>query len=89
MVNIYELIIAFKALFGQFGFGSIKSLEFIGILSSRYIIAFILGIIFSFNIFSNKFKDSKVFEVLLLILLIISIIYIVVGSYNPFIYYRF
>jgi len=87
--NFTELVISFKALFGYYGFGSINSLYYIGILSSRYILSFVLGIIFSKNILSDKFKSSKLFDVILLILFIISIIYVVVGSYNPFIYYRF
>ncbi|MBR1417116.1 MAG: MBOAT family protein [Bacilli bacterium] len=87
--NFNELITSFKALFGVYGFGSISSLYYIGILSSRYILAFVLGIIFSRNIINDKFKNSFIFDLILIILLLICIIYIVVGSYNPFIYYRF
>ena len=50
---------------------------------------FVLGIIFSRNIINDKFKNSFIFDLILIILLLICIIYIVVGSYNPFIYYRF
>ena len=84
-----ELLIAFKTLFGFYGLGSISTFTYIGILSSRYILAFILGIVFSYNIIPKKFKESNIFELLLVIILLITIIYIVVGSYNPFIYFRF
>ena len=84
--NFDELLLAFKTLFGFYGFGSISSLYFIGILSSRYILAFIFGIIFS-----KKFeiKNSNISNIILLVLLILSIISVIIGSYNPFIYYRF
>ena len=84
--NFNELISSVKALFGGYGFGSINHLYYLGIFSIRYIIAFIVGIIFSFNI---KMKDSTLKDSLLLILFIISIVFIVVNSYNPFIYFRF
>ena len=87
--NFNELLISFKALLGVYGLGSLNNFHYIGILSSRYIISFIAGIILSKNIISPKFKESKQFDYILAILLIICIIYVVVGSYNPFIYYRF
>ena len=87
--NFNDLLSSFKALFGVYGLGSITSLYYLGIFSLRYILAFILGIILSKDIISKEFKDSKIFDVMLLILLILCIIYVVVGSYNPFIYFRF
>ena len=60
--NFNELGIAFKTLFGCYGLGSLSNLLYTGILSSRYILAFILGIIFASNIIPKKVKDSKLFE---------------------------
>ena len=87
--NFNELGIAFKTLFGCYGFGSLSNLLYTGIFSFRYILAFILGIIFSYNVLPKKFKDSKLFELLLIIIFLLTIVFIVVGSYNPFIYFRF
>ncbi|MBR1413247.1 MAG: MBOAT family protein [Bacilli bacterium] len=86
-VEYKDLIISFKALFGYYGIGSINTLYYLGIFSSRYIIATILGIVFASE--KIKFKDNLFNDFLLLILFLISIIFIVVGSYNPFIYFRF
>ena len=87
--NFNELGIAFKTLFGCYGFGSLSNLLYTGIFSFRYILAFIFGIIFSYNILPKKFKESKCFELLLIIVFLLTIVFIVVGSYNPFIYFRF
>lgn len=85
--NFNDLILSFKTFFGGYGLGSINSLKVLGILSLRYILAFILGIIFSFT--NIKIRNEKVKDILLLILFILSIVSIVVSSYNPFIYFRF
>ena len=85
--NFNDLLISFKTLFGGYGLGSISSLSIIGIFSFRYVLAFIFGIIFSFT--NIKVKNERVKDISLLILFILSIISIVVSSYNPFIYFRF
>ena len=85
--NFNELLVSFKTLFGFNGLGSINSLSVLGIFSFRYILAFIFGILFSLNIV--KVNDGKIKDILLLVLFILSIISIVVSSYNPFIYFRF
>ena len=82
-----RLIVDFKTLFGANGLGSFNNLYYLGIFSSRYILAIIFGILFSFNVI--KINNEKVKDILLLILFILSIISIVVSSYNPFIYFRF
>ena len=87
--NFSELLTSFKALIGLYGLGSVTALYYLGIFSFRYILALILGIILTKDIISKDFKESKLFDVILLILLILCIIYVVVGSYNPFIYFRF
>ena len=85
--NFNDLLMSIKALFGGFGFGNINIIATSGVFSIRYILAFIFGIIFSFNMI--KIKNEKVNDVLLIVLFILSIISLVVSSYNPFIYFRF
>ena len=85
--NFNDLIISFKALFGGYGLGNISSLFNSGIFSVRYIISFIFGIICSFNLV--KIKNEKIENIVLILLFILSIIMLVVSSYNPFIYFRF
>ena len=87
--NFNELLLSFKTLFFKYGFGNISELYYLGILSSRYILSFILGIIFAGNFVNKIDKDKTIYDIILLLLFIISIIYIIVGSYNPFIYFRF
>lgn len=85
--NFNELILSFKTLFGFNGLGKISSLKYLGIFESRYIIAFIMGILFSTDLI--KFKDGIKKDIILILLFIISLTFIVVSSYNPFIYFRF
>lgn len=85
-----QLLIALKALFGFYGIGNISSLYYLGIFSSRYIIAFIIGILGSTKLIKHLLsKENIITDIILLILFILCIIFITVGSYNPFIYYRF
>ena len=85
--SISLLVSSFKALFFRYGLGDISSLNYLGIFSFRYVLAFIFGILFSFNVI--KLKDGVLKDALTLILFVLSILYIVVNSYNPFIYFRF
>ena len=85
--NFSELVSSFKALFGAYGLGNFKSLYYLGIFSSRYILSFFIGIFASINLF--KLKDGYVKDILLIIIFLLSVILIVVSSYNPFIYFRF
>lgn len=73
------------SLFGFNGIGDVSILFNYQILSVRTIIIFILAIFASTPIF-KKIIDK---DVLLIILFIISIIFILASSYNPFIYFRF
>ena len=82
-----ELLTSFKALFGGYGLGSISNLYHLGIFGSRYILAFIFGILLSFDMI--KIKEGKFKDTLLLVLFLLSVISVVVSSYNPFIYFRF
>ncbi len=85
--NFNDLITSFKALFGVYGLGNMSSLYFLGIFSLRYILAFIFGILFSLNII--KIKDGKFKDIMLIVIFVLSIIFVTVSSYNPFIYFRF
>ena len=85
--DMSSLLTSFKALFGMYGLGSIKALKLLGIFSSRYVLSFIFGILLSFDLI--KIKEGKFKDILLLVLFIFSIMLVVVGSYNPFIYFRF
>ena len=82
-----ELITSFKALIGVYGFGNISAFYYLGILSSRYILAFIAGLVLSITDF--KLKEGTLKDILLLVIFILSIIFVMVSSYNPFIYFRF
>ena len=85
--NFSDLLISIKTLFGGYGLGDMSYLYHLGIFSSRYIISFILGIIFSSNRFN--IKDGLLKDIILILLFILSIWMIVVSSYNPFIYFKF
>lgn len=85
--NSSSLFSSLKALFGGYGLGNVKSLYYLGIFSSRFIIAFVVGIILSFN--KINIKEGILKDILLILLFVLSIIFVVVSSYNPFIYFRF
>ena len=85
--NFNDLLLSFKALFGLYGLGSLKHLYYLGIFSSRYIISFILGIIIITDLF--KVKNDYAKDIFLIMIFFLSIVFIVVSSYNPFIYFRF
>ena len=85
--SISNLLIDLKTLFGSYGLGNIEYLNYLGIFSFRYILAIIFGILCSFNII--RIKNNKIIDAILIILFILSVISIVVSSYNPFIYFRF
>ena len=94
--SIIEIIDYLKAMIGMYGVGSTKLLKITQIFQMKYIIFWILGIIFSTPIykkiseyFNKNNKRKYVFDILLILLFIVTIFYVVVGSYNPFIYFRF
>ena len=87
--NLETILDTLESLIGINGLGNITKLSAIGIFSIRYIIAFILGIIFSTDISKKILKDDTKTDVIVGILFVLSIITILVGSYNPFIYFRF
>ena len=78
------------------GFGNLTLFKYTGILSIKYILFFILGIIFSTPVIKkiyDKLKDYKytsyIVDITYILLFITSIMYIVIGTYSPFIYFRF
>lgn len=85
--NISNLVMDFKTLLGFNGLGNINYLYYLGVFSFRYILAIIFGILLSFNVI--KVRNEKIKDILLIVLFILSIISIIVSSYNPFIYFRF
>ena len=87
--NLETILDTLESLIGINGLGNITKLSAIGIFSIRYVIAFILGIIFSTDISKKILKDDTKTDVIVGILFVLSIITILVGSYNPFIYFRF
>ena len=85
--NFSELLMSFKALFGFNGFGNLKVLLSLGLFKVKYILYFILALLFCIPF---KFKISKnLNDIILLLLFILVIINMVTGTYNPFIYFRF
>lgn len=85
-----------KTLFGGYGFGHFEFLKHIGIVAPHYIIIFCLALIsctpYAKKLY-DKLKDNKVwfsvFDVILVLMLILSICFMAVGTYNPFIYFKF
>lgn len=79
---------ALTSLFGLNGFGDINILYTLQIITVPNILAFIIAIIACIP-WNFKFKNKTIENILLILLFIISIIFVLVSSYNPFIYYRF
>ena len=85
-----EIFLILKSMFGFYGLGRLKLLPYINAINLSSIIGIILAIIFvvpKFNDYLNKHENLKLF--FLIIIFILSILEIIVGSYNPFIYFRF
>lgn len=79
---------ACKSLIGLNGFGSLALLLHLQVFKVRTILIFLFACIFSVptKIFEKK---NTINYILLLFLFLISIIFILGSSYNPFIYFRF
>ena len=90
VTSLTELKDIIGSMIGLNGIGTMKLFISTGIINFSYLIAFILGIILSTPILNKiKIKNSYIKDIVLILLLIVSILYIVVGSYSPFIYFRF
>lgn len=85
-----EISNIYLAMFGYYGIGNMKMFSYLNILNYYNIIALLLGIILCIK-FGNKIKENYplVCDLLIVILFIMAILEIIIGSYNPFIYFRF
>lgn len=94
--DLNNLLDTFKAMIGYYGFGNIKVFVYTQSFTVVNIIALISGIMLStpiFNKIDTKLAKNNVYAVIkditLIILFIICIVYLISGTYNPFIYFRF
>ena len=82
-----------SSLVGLNGFGNLTSIINSQVLTFRYILPLILGIIFSVPIYKKIeaiLKNKPILsDLIILILFLLSTWIILVDSYNPFIYFRF
>ncbi len=82
------LMDAFKSLIGLNGLGNINTIIHLQIFKVPTIMIFTFAIVFSTP--TDIFKNNNLINyILFIIIFIISIIFIVSSSYNPFIYFRF
>lgn len=85
-----EISSIFKAMFGIYGIGNLNLFHYINAFNISSIIAIILSIIFVTTIgkkLQEKYPVAS--DALIIVLFIFSICEIIIGSYNPFIYFRF
>lgn len=94
--NVSQIPEILKAMIGFYGSGSLNFMVYTQILKVRYVAAFIIGIIFSMPIlskinvnFGSKAEVRAVLDTGFIFVFLISIMYVVMGSYNPFIYFKF
>ncbi len=85
-----EITNIFSSMFMANGLGNLNLFGYINFFNFSTILAFILIIIFVMPI-DKKIKEKYpvVSDILLIILFILAIMEIIIGSYNPFIYFRF
>lgn len=88
---------AFNYIIQLFKFEMVSEYKFLNnYLTIEIIMAFVLAILFSFPVyqyFDKKHSKNRIFgfvkPILLILVFVISVMYIAVDSYNPFIYFRF
>ena len=78
------------------GLGNFNMFTYTGAISIKYILFFIVGLLFATPLIDkllDKIKNTKygnyIIDVCYIIIFILSVIFIIVGSYSPFIYFRF
>ena len=89
--NISDLLNSFKALIGLYGLGSFKVFIYTESFTVINIIAFIAGIIFAMPIIKetkNKYLNM-IYDIILILLFILCLVFLISNTYNPFIYFRF
>ncbi len=85
-----EISTIFKAMFGGFGFGNINLLIYINAFTFSTYLALILTIFMVVPLGQKlRKKYPRLTDVFLGILFVLSLLEIIIGSYNPFIYFRF
>ena len=85
-----EIANIFSSMFMANGLGNLNLFGYINFFNFSTILAFILIIIFVMPI-DKKIKEKYpvIADILLIILFVLAIMEIIIGSYNPFIYFRF
>ncbi len=85
-----EITNIFSSMFMVNGLGNLNLFGYINFFNFNTLLAFILIIIFVSPIDKKlKEKHPVIFDIFLIILFILAIMEIIIGSYNPFIYFRF
>ena len=94
--SLTNLLDTFKSLIGYYGFGNIKVFIYTESFTVTNIIAIICGLLLStplYKLINDKLNKNKIYitirDIILILLFILCIVYLVSGSYNPFIYFRF
>ena len=88
--SLEEILNILKAMIGCYGLGNLSLYAYSGLLTINVIISIILGIVLAIPIKFNYLKKHPYLKYsLLLIIFILAIMEIAIGTYNPFIYFRF
>ena len=94
--NINEIVTILKTMFGFNGIGNIDYLKYLQVLQVRQVVILIIGVIFSYpfykgirEYFGKNFKRQLIFDTILIIIFLVTVVFILSSSYSPFIYYRF
>lgn len=94
--NLPDIPKMLYCLFGGYGAGSPDFLIYIQIFRLKYLLAFAAGILASMPILPHikkRFEGNVLFEIIfdisLIALFLLSIGFVISGSYNPFIYFKF
>jgi len=95
-VSFSEISTIFASMFGVNGLGSLSLYIYNGVFQVKYILFFVLGVLMStplISLFKEKIMKTKygfyIIDAFIIVLFLTSIVFMVVGSYNPFIYFRF
>ena len=93
-INISEAITILKSMIGLYGIGNINLYAYSGLLTINSILAIIIGLLASTTIIKKVYikLEKKYYYLATIILLgifILSVLEIAIGTYNPFIYFRF
>lgn len=94
--NLNELLNTLKALIGYYGIGHKNLLFYTQSITIINILSIVFGLLLStplFKMIDDKLLKNNIYQVtkdiILIILFILCIVFLISGSYNPFIYFRF